>query len=159
MRKMKKLLLILLVILTVLYVPTSAFATDSNDEKIMGEAMNYMKNNININQEYSTRAVEQIVKNYGTWRSESIKFTRTSGESGITAEVENWGKHYVDVCIFAQDSDQIIGSTKTVSPGQLATLSWTNSEMYDGGKTSKVYVFLTMYAEHYNPLTITVTHN
>ena len=158
MRKMKKLLLIVLIILTVLYVPTSAFATNSNDEEIMNEAMNYMKNNININQAYSTRAFKQVVKNYTTWRSEAIYFTRTSGASGITAEVQNWGTHYVDVCIFAQGTDQIIGSTKTVNPGQTALLSWTNSQMYDGGSTSKVYVFLTMYAQHNNPLTITVSY-
>lgn len=51
MRKMKKTLLVISIILTVLYVPTMAFATNTSDEIIIEEAMNYL--NLNRNNEES----------------------------------------------------------------------------------------------------------
>lgn len=158
MRKMKKMLLVILHVLTILYVPTMAFATSARDEKIINESSKYFDFKGNVENLISTREFGQTTKNYTYWRSEKIYVTRTPGSTGVTATVFNSGSHYVDICIFNADTDEIVGSTKTVSPNTVDTLSWENSSMHDKGKASNIYVFLTMYAKYINSLKITITY-
>lgn len=159
MKKIKKILSIILTILIVMYIPTVVLATNVNDEKIIDEAKDYLKYNIdNANNPIELNGFKQLTKTYTYWKNKSIYVTRTSGSSGITAEVQNNGSHAVDVAIFSADTDKIIGHTQTAEPGKMTLMSWTNNEMYDKGTTSNIYVFLTMYNTYVNPLTITISY-
>lgn len=161
MNILKKVLLITLIILNLTYIPSMAM---SFDEKMVIEAQMTLDNleNIHIPSrlesfDNSRAGVTQDVLNFtGSWRSKLYSVKRTSGSSGITISAINYGDNLVDVALFKKGEPVLIGTTKSIYPGQQALLSWANSEIV--GNPSEVDIHFSMYKTATNYMTTVITY-
>ena len=154
MKILKKVILLTLVIMLCSLQTSFVRATIEEDVKITAEMKNYINGTNSIVSPMSLLD-HQTKIDFSTWRSENIRLNRTNTDTGITVEVNNWGTHYVDAAIYTTDF-RLIGSTKKALEGRTSFLTWPPLELKENPLS--VYLFVTMYQEYYNPVTLTITY-
>ena len=139
MKIMKKILCIILISIIILYVPTIAKATES--EQILQDAKEFLNQSTTIVLNPKERMTKTF--NQSITHAANIPITRST-TSGISLTITQNSGYTADVCIFNHDASTVIGNTQKAYNNSLSTLNWTANEL---GNERNVLIYITCYRD------------